>query len=90
MNQVISFERLHYFGFIFESAGMLDRQSNYQMERPRLVFGKRADKHSPSPSKQRANTELNIYDSEALLDKTSRFFTPSAEKPKSSKVATKL
>ncbi len=66
MNQVISFERLHYFGFIFESAGMLDRQSNEQMERPKLVFGKRADKHSPSPSKQRANTELNIYDSEAV------------------------
>jgi len=50
---MISFERLIYFGYIFEHSGMIAKKgsSQYFIEMPKIVFGKRAVKHSESPPK---------------------------------------
>ena len=55
MNQVITYERLVYFGYIYEQSGMLNSRGrsssknltndSSSVEKPRLVFGKRVFKH---------------------------------------------
>lgn len=57
MNQVVSYERLVYFGYIFEKSGLLAQSGqtakNGSLSKPQLVFGQRAVLHTESPHKIR-------------------------------------
>lgn len=57
MNQVVSYERLVYFGYIFEKSGLLAQSGQAgktgSMSKPQLVFGHRAVLHTESPNKIR-------------------------------------
>lgn len=54
MNQVVSYERLVYFGYIFEKSGLLSQSGkNNPLNKPQLVFGQRAVLHTESPNKIR-------------------------------------
>jgi hypothetical protein len=45
MNQVIAYERLLYFGYIFEQSGMLQQKERSTQDKPKIGFGSRAVKH---------------------------------------------
>jgi hypothetical protein len=49
MNQVFSFERLEYFGYIYEEAGLLNNTQHSpgdkRRAKPKVVFGKRERSH---------------------------------------------
>ena len=50
MNQVLSFDRLIYFGYIFEESGLLDAKQQTspksRRDKPDLMFGARAMPHT--------------------------------------------
>lgn len=61
MNQVISFERLTYFGYVFEETGMLAQVSGSPQKsaqkRPEVCFGKRVEPASPAKIIRQAREE---------------------------------
>lgn len=56
MNQVVSFDRLVYFGFIFEESGLLAKNQatspNSKKKQPAVAFGARAVDHKEIRSMQ--------------------------------------
>ena len=83
MNQIISFDRLTYFGYIFEETGMLEKMKGSptaKVAKPQVAFGIRVEKTTPVKIRAQATIEAYNLEQEATQaaeeQETGKFFTP--------------
>lgn len=81
LNQIVSHDRLVYFGFIFEQAGMLSKEKAV-VTKPQVAFGVRQSDPKPK-SESPAKIRQQGYSEMVELDSPEpKFFQPVNQSPK--------